>query len=75
MKLTDIRDFYAQSANIVAPWKVVEVEICAETRSVEVRVECEGARRGRIWRHARERTSTGGASGAGATSTPASTRR
>ncbi len=41
MKLTDIRDFYAQSANILKPWKVVEVEICAETRSVEVRVECE----------------------------------
>lgn len=39
--MTDIRDFYAQSANILKPWKVVEVVICPETQSVEVRVECE----------------------------------
>ena len=41
VKLTDIRDFYAQSANILKPWKVVEVEICPETQSIEVRVESE----------------------------------
>jgi transposase len=46
VKLTDIRDFYAQSANILEPWKVVEVEICPETQSVEVRVECE---EGAVW--------------------------
>ena len=46
MKLTDIRDFYAQSANVLKPWKVIEVEICPETQSVEVRVECED---GTVW--------------------------
>ena len=46
MKLTDIRDFYARSANVLKPWKVVEVEICPETQSVEVRVECED---GTVW--------------------------
>jgi len=46
VKLTDIRDFYAQSANVLKPWKVVEVEICPETQSVEVRVECED---GTVW--------------------------
>lgn len=46
MKLNDIRDFYAHSANILKPWKVVEVEICPETQSVEVRVECED---GTVW--------------------------
>lgn len=36
----EIKEFYAQSLNITPPWRVVEVAIREEERTVEVRVDC-----------------------------------
>lgn len=36
----EIKEFYAQSLNVVDPWRVVEVAILEEKGAVEVRVEC-----------------------------------
>jgi transposase len=36
----EIKEFYAQSLNVSPPWRVVEVAILEDKRSVEVRVEC-----------------------------------
>jgi transposase len=36
----EIKEFYAQSLNLMPPWKVAEVAILEEQRMVEVRIEC-----------------------------------
>jgi len=36
----EIKEFYAQSLNVLDPWQVVEVAILEEKRMVEVRIEC-----------------------------------
>lgn len=46
MKELSLREFYAQSLELKAPWKVVEVKIDGEARQVRIRVECA---RGEVW--------------------------
>ena len=46
MKELSLKDFYAQSLELKAPWKVVEVTIDGEARQVRIRVECA---RGEVW--------------------------
>jgi transposase len=46
MKERSLREFYAQSLELKAPWKVVEVKIDGEGRQVRIRVECA---RGEVW--------------------------
>ena len=40
MKDLSLKEFYAQSLELKAPWKVVDVNIDGETRQVRIRVEC-----------------------------------
>ena len=46
MKELSLKEFYAQSLELKAPWKVVEVKIDGEERQVRLRVECA---RGEVW--------------------------
>lgn len=46
MKELSLKEFYAQSLELKAPWKVVDVNIDGETRQVRIRVECA---RGEVW--------------------------
>ena len=46
MKELSLKEFYAQSLDLKAPWKVVEVTIDGEARQVRLRVECA---RGEVW--------------------------
>ena len=46
MKELSLKEFYAQSMELKAPWKVVEVKIDGEARQVRIRVECA---RGEVW--------------------------
>ena len=46
MEINDIKDFYAQSLGVRAPWSVTEVKILGDSRRIEVRVEC---REGTVW--------------------------
>lgn len=39
----EIKEFYTQSLGVRDPWRVAEVAILEETKSVEVRVECDPA--------------------------------
>lgn len=41
-----LKEFYAQSLDLKAPWKVVDVRIDGEARQVHIRVECA---RGEVW--------------------------
>ena len=46
MKELSLKEFYGQSLELKAPWKVVEVMIDGEARQVRIRVECA---RGEVW--------------------------
>lgn len=46
MEINDIRDFYAQSLGVKAPWAVTEVKILGDRKRIEVRVAC---REGTVW--------------------------
>ena len=46
MKELSLKEFYAQSLELKAPWKVVDVMIDGEARQVRIRVECA---RGEVW--------------------------
>jgi transposase len=46
MKELSLKEFYAQSLELKAPWKVVDVRIDGESRQVQIRVECA---RGEVW--------------------------
>ncbi len=46
MKELSLKEFYAQSMELKAPWKVVEVKIDVEARQVRIRLECA---RGEVW--------------------------
>lgn len=46
MEINDIKDFYAHSLGVKAPWRVAAVSILGDKRRVEVRVEC---REGTVW--------------------------
>lgn len=46
MKELSLKEFYAQSLELKAPWKVVDVMIDDESRQVRIRVECA---RGEVW--------------------------
>ena len=46
MKELSLKEFYAQSLELKAPWKVVELKIDGEARQVRIRVECA---RGEVW--------------------------
>ena len=46
MKTLSLKEFYAQSLELKAPWKVVDVMIDGEARQVCIRVECA---RGEVW--------------------------
>jgi transposase len=46
MKELSLKGFYAQSLELKAPWKVVDVVIDGEARQVRIRVECA---RGEVW--------------------------
>ncbi len=46
MKELSLKEFYAQSMELKAPWKVVEVKIDGEARQVRIGVECA---RGEVW--------------------------
>jgi hypothetical protein len=46
MKERSLKKFYAQSLELKAPWKVVEVKIDGEARQVRIGVECA---RGEVW--------------------------
>lgn len=46
MKELSLKEFYAQSLELKAPWKVVDVVIDGEARQVRIRVECA---RGEVW--------------------------
>ena len=46
MKILSLKEFCAQSLELMAPWKVVDVIIDGEARQVRIRVECA---RGEVW--------------------------
>ena len=46
MKELSLKEFYAKSLELRAPWKVVDVKIDGEARQVRIRVECA---RGEVW--------------------------
>lgn len=46
MKELSLKEFYAQSLELKAPWKVVDVVIDGEARQVRIRVECAA---GQVW--------------------------
>lgn len=46
MKELSLKEFYAQSLDLKAPWRVVDVKIDGEARQVRIRVECA---RGEVW--------------------------
>src|SRR6187431_2854462 len=46
MKELSLKEFYAQSLDLKAPWKVVDVVIDGEARQVRILVECA---RGEVW--------------------------
>ena len=46
MKTLSLKEFYAQSLQLMVPWKAVDVMIDGEARQVRIRVDCA---RGEVW--------------------------